>query len=166
MSDGGVNGGTYYDRTATRVYLDGTTMFQTEADRAAEKEVAAEIERRWNCKLHHFGAFAPIDWYATRFSRLVGLLELKNRSHASNTHATVWLNLRKWLALQLGTVGTGVPSLFVVKFMDGVRWIPIRKVDAGIIRIAGCKRIVKADNDIEPVIDVPVDSMRELGGEP
>lgn len=128
--------------------------------------VAEQIERHWNCKLHKFGSLCPIDWYAERAGRLVGVAELKSRTHASDTFSTVYLSVRKWLALSLASIGLGCPALFVVSFTDGVRWISVADVDASAIRICGVNRNkAKAERDanaIEPIIDVPVASLKIL----
>src|SRR5688500_988415 len=108
----------YYDR-APATHLDGTPIFRTAEDEQNENQVAAVLAREWGCEVRGFGHLAPIDWFAVRAGRLVGLLELKARTHASGRYPTVFLNLRKWLALQLAAVGTGVPGIFVVQFTDG-----------------------------------------------
>jgi len=152
---------TYYER-ANVVHLDGTRIFNKPADQEAARDVANLIEQAWNCELHPFGALSPIDWYAQRFGRLIGLLEVKARSHAINTYPTVYLNVRKWLALSLGSVGLGVPAIFAVRFTDCVTWTPVARIDATQTVIAGCARLVKSHNDIEPVIEVPIGNLRTL----
>lgn len=151
----------YYDRSSA-THLDGSQVFQTKADRDNEASVAALVEERWHCRVRSFGALAPIDWFASRQDRLVGLLELKSRTHASDRFPTVFLNARKWLALTLGSLGLGCPAIFVVRFEDGVRWISLSQVDAGSNRVAGCSRLVKSVNDIEPVIEIPISQMSAL----
>ena len=153
--------GDYYQRTTTQ-HLDGSPIFKTEQDEGNEREVAAIVESVWSCQLGSFGRLAVIDWYASRNERLVSLLELKTRTHDSLRYETVFLNVRKWLALTLGSIGLGVPALFVVKFTDGVRWINISEVDPSDSRIGGCARIVKSRNDREPVIEIPVAQMKVL----
>jgi hypothetical protein len=152
---------TYADRQNV-VYLDGTRIFQTAEDRRNEEEIAALVAEAWKCRVAYFGALSPIDWYAERFGRMVGLLELKGRTHASHHFATVFLNVRKWLALTIGSMGMNCPAVFVVRFTDQVRWIPLTSIDAAKHRIAGCAHIVKNQNDIEPVIEVPIRNMRRL----
>jgi hypothetical protein len=152
----------YYDRDQNVIHIDGTRIFQTKEDRAAEAEVATILGKRWNCELHPFGALSPIDWYAARNGRLSALVELKRRSHPSTQFPTVFLNVRKWLALQLGSIGIGVPPIFVVQFQDGIFWISVHNVDASNQRIGGCSRRVKAASDIEPVIEIPIASLRAL----
>jgi hypothetical protein len=151
----------YYQRNNI-VHIDGTNVFRTQEDHDSEREIAARIEMAWKCQLHEFGALSPVDWYAVRFSRMIGVLELKVRSHNVITYPTVFLNVRKWLALSLASIGMGVPAIFVVKFCDDVRWITLANIDPRQFRIAGCQRLVKAKNDIEPVIEVPVAQFRPM----
>lgn len=153
----------YYERSNV-VHIDGTHIFRTQEDRDAEREVASQIEAAWHCELREFGALSPVDWYAVRMSRMIGVLELKARSHSVSAYATIFLNVRKWLALSLAQVGMGVPAVFVVKFSDDLRWIPLVDIDPQRLSIAGCRRLVKAKNDIEPIIEVPVNRLRPLRG--
>ncbi|GJF06718.1 hypothetical protein [Pseudonocardia sp. D17] len=157
--------GDYYARTSA-THLDGTPMFATAEDTRNEDQVAALVERAWRCRLHRFGTLAAVDWFATRDGRPVGVLELKSRTHPSGQYPTVFLNVRKWLALHLAAAGMGVPALFVVRFTDAIRWITLADVAAGAVRIGGTRRPVKSRSDVEPVIDVPVASMTVLGGLP
>lgn len=152
---------TYYDRQAT-THLDGTQIFQNDDDRQAERDVAARLAAAWDCRIVSFGALAPVDWYAERNGRLIGVLELKSRSVAKSQYSTVFLNVRKWLALQLASVGLRCPALFVVKFTDAVLWSKLRDIDAGDVKVLGCSRFVKSVNDMEPVIEVPIATMRAL----
>jgi|SRR5215472_2472305 len=151
----------YYDRTNV-VHLDGTRVFHKPEDSLAEREVAAVLEVAWKCQLRQFGALSALDWYALRFARMIGILELKSRTHALGDYPTVFLNVRKWLALQLASVGLGVPAIFVVKFTDWVAWAPLVEIDATAVRVGGCRTLVKSRSDIEPVIEVPITLLRPL----
>lgn len=151
----------YYDRRPT-THVDGTQIFQTAEDQEAENATAAMLEKRFDCQLRRFGMLAPVDWYATRHGRLIGVLEFKTRSHSSGAYSTVFLNVRKWLALSLASVGLNVPAVFVVRFTDGIRWIRLDLVDATKNRIAGTVHLVKSRNDQEPIIDVPIAAMRVI----
>lgn len=153
--------GNYYDRQAA-THVDGTPMFLSEHDEQSEAHVASLLELAWSCRCRSFGRLSPVDWYFERDERLIGVGELKSRSHGSDTYPTVFLNVRKWLALLLCANGLGVPAIFVVRFDDCVRWIPVSEIDATGVRISGCRSIVKSRNDIEPVIEVKVSQMKEL----
>lgn len=153
----------YYDREPI-THIDGTLMFSTREDAAVEQEVAEVVAQVLRCEVRRFGRLAPIDWWAGRNGRLVGLLELKARAHPSSQYPTVYLNVRKWLALTLGSTGLGVPSLFVVRFTDAIKFIAIGEVDASSHSIAGVgrPRSRQSDSDTEPIIEVPIPSMKDL----
>lgn len=154
---------TYYDRSAA-THLDGTAIFRNADDQRAERDVAEELQRVWKCEIGSFGVLAMIDWYAQRAGRLVAVLELKSRSHESSRYPTVFLNVRKWIALVMASVGLRVPAIYVVRFTDGTRYIPLSVVDAAAVRMGGTNRIVKSETDREPVIEVPISEMKMLEG--
>jgi hypothetical protein len=83
----------YYNRNAI-VHLDGTRVFQSAEDQRNEREIAATLEKTWGCRIAAFGALSPIDWYAERHGRLVGLLEMKSRHHAHDLYEGAFLNVR------------------------------------------------------------------------
>jgi hypothetical protein len=149
----------YYARKSGTA-SDGTPTFATASDTANEDTARAKLEAAWGCELRRFGHLAPIDWFAVKHGRLTGLVELKTRTHAVGRFPTVFLNLRKWLALTLGQAGTGARALFAVQWTDSLRWVPVAQIDASAIAIGGTMQIVKAASDIEPVIHVPVETMR------
>lgn len=157
----------YYKRQPA-THVDGSRIFVTAEDEAKERTVAEQVATRWRCDVHRFAKLAPIDYYAERDGRVVGLFELKNRDHASTTYDTVYLSLRKWLALLLAETGLGVPALFVVQFTDGVWWCKARDVNPREhgVSISGATFKPKKESDVEPVIEVPIAMMTELGARP
>ena len=124
--------------------------------------MAKIIEENTGTELISLGDLSPIDWVANKFGRVVGYIELKTRHHTSDKYPTVFLNVRKWLALMLTEIGTGTPSLFVVRFTDKLMKINVSDIDARNMRMGGCKKRVKSENDIEPVIEVPIEDMKVL----
>ncbi len=154
----------YYGRTGA-INSDGTPLFASDHDKVNESEVAKLINLRWSCELREFGNLSPVDFYALRDGRLVGVLEVKSRRMPSTKYDTVFLNVRKWLSLQLAGAGLGCPALFVVKFDDKTKWINVQDVDASKVRVGGCNRVVKSKSDIEPVIYVPISAMHDLDAE-
>lgn len=158
----------YYERKTAK-HIDGTPIFENEEDAAGKEEVAAFVEKAWSCQFNSFGTLAPVDWWIGQYGRVIGYAEVKVRTHARdvpNAYKTVFLNLRKWLALMLAESGTGKPSCFIVKFTDGIFWIPLSDVDASQIRVGGCRRFVKSVNDREPVIEIPCDKLRSIENSP
>lgn len=155
--------GDYYTRQSS-THTDGTETYASGGDTAAQESVAGLIEQCWgpHLSVRPFGRLSHIDYYAERHGRLAALLEIKSRSHASTHHETVWLNVRKWFALQMGSVALQVPAYFFAKFTDEVRYIDVQNVDARRHSIGGTWRVVKSRSDIEPVIEVSVEEMHVL----
>lgn len=147
----------YYDRVGSIHPFDRGIVFATPEDEAAENEVRLFVEREWECQLHKFGKLTPVDWYALRHDHLVAVLEFKARSEPKDKYPTVFLNLRKWLALTMASLGFDIPAFFVVKWTDGLAWINLKDVDANHanIKYLGCRSIVKSASDREPVILIP-----------
>jgi len=150
---------TYYDREPRMGHA-----FSTADDIAKQAAVRRACERVWHCTMRPFGSYAPIDYYAERDNTLVAVVEIKCRDHPMGKHDTVWLNVRKWLALSLASVGLGVAPIYVVGFTDALCWVDVRTIDASRVQIAGCRRVVKSHSDIEPVIDIPIGQLRPLEG--
>jgi hypothetical protein len=154
--------GSYYDRESAQ-HIDGSLIFKTREDRESEAFVAREISEAWKCELLSFGDLCPIDWYAVRDGRFVGVIELKTRSHARNRYPTTFLNMRKWLALTMAEQWTGAPAILAVRFTDGVYWAPISRLKAPLtVRVGGCTHIVKSRSDVEPQVEVPIEALRPL----
>ena len=141
---------------------DGTPVFATAADRFAEGEVADVMARKWHCEVRLFGPLCPIDYYALRDGRLAAVVEHKGRSHAFDRYPSVFLNVRKWLALSLAEAGLGVPALFVVTFTDGMWWVRVSHINASVVTLGGCSTTVKSHTDVEPVIHVPTTALKPL----
>lgn len=137
------------------------TLFRSKQDAVTESQVAKELARAWDCTVRSFGGKDHIDYYALRDGLTVAWIELKARQMPSTRYATVYFAFRKWIALQLATVGTGIPSFFVVRFEDEIRYIDVAAVDARSMTISGNSRKL-GWNDIEPIIEVPIASMHVL----
>lgn len=151
----------YYDRKGSRA-PDGQPVFRTAEDAKAEAEVAAILERAWNCQVHPFGKLSPVDWWMERAGHMVAVGELKTRQHSTHDYPTVFLNLRKWCSLMMMSVGTNVPAYYIVKLTDGIFWTKVSDIDATNIKIGGCSRIVKSHSDIEPIILIPLTQLTRL----
>lgn len=133
----------------------------TDEDIQGENEVAKELERVSGWKVHSFGKFNPVDFYAEKDGRVIAVLELKRRNITSTQHNTIFLSVRKMLALQMAGIGLGVKPLFVVKFIDGLfilqvnGFIPTQPIIAG-----------RTDRgyvmDQEPIYKVPIRLMNRV----
>ena len=153
-----------YASRVGQVHVDGTPIFQNRDDQGAEEAVARVLERAWGCEVRSFGMLSPVDFYAVRDGRIVGVIEVKHRATGVGEYPTVFLNVRKWLALHLAAVGLGTCAVFVVQWTDGIRWITLDGLPHPLeVKVnGGCREEVKSISDVEPVFLVPVAAMREL----
>ena len=68
---------------------------------------------------------------------------------------------RSWVALAMAGYMGKVPALFVVRYLDEVRWIDVASLeDVGLTIVR--RRDHRARNDTEPVIEIPVSQMKLL----
>jgi hypothetical protein len=135
--------------------------FRSAADAAIEQEVADTLAVAWACEIRSYGGKDHIDYYAIRDEETVAFMELKARKVPHNKYPTVFLALRKWIALALVTVGTGKPAFYIVRFTDGIRYINVMDVDPKRLSIGGNSRN-RAANDIEVMIEVPITALEVL----
>lgn len=133
----------------------------TDEDMRGEREVAQELERVSGWKVHYFGKYNPVDFYAEKDGRVIAVLELKRRNITSRQHETIFLSVRKMLALQLAGIGLNVKPLFVVRFIDGLfvlkvnDFIPTQPVIAG-------RTDRGYSTDQEPIYRVPIRLMNRV----
>ena len=134
----------------------------TQEDLLNEGTVAEQIERRWGGKVHRFPMFTPVDFWIEKDKRVVAVAELKTRNITMSTYDTIWLSVAKWTAMTLMATGLQIKALFIVKFVDETRYIPIGEIDTTKVGIGMNNERSKETE--EPVIHVPVKSMRVLAG--
>jgi hypothetical protein len=141
------------------------TTYANDTDTRNEAEVAEVLEQAWRCTLHRFARYSPLDYWAERAGRMVGLVEIKQRSHEHDRYATTYLTVRRWLAMRQAELGLGVPARYVVRFTDSIRWVPAAEVDATNVELVGHQ--VRAEHrhpaEVEPTILIPIASMRVVG---
>lgn len=152
----------YYDRQPV-LDENGKPRFAQQSDDEAQENMRQLIEQRWRCKVQSYGHWAPVDFWAGRGGEIIlAGIEFKRRYHELGKYPTVFLNLRKWIALHFAQLGLDKPAIYVVQFDDGVRWIELCDIPVTQVRIGGCREFVKSVNDIEPVIEVPIALMEEF----
>lgn len=138
------------------------TYYETSATLSAEKRVAEIIEQRWKAVLHKLPISYRVDFCASREKQIVSWIEIKCRSHPAGQYPTIMLSVSKWQAgLQLHQA-TGVPFVFVAAFSCGsIRYCEAITTDVSVEY--GGRTLNRRDNeDVEPVVMIPVASMKVL----
>jgi hypothetical protein len=150
---------------------------ETEAHRATQNYTARLIEKFWNCKVYTYPGLHPIDWYAVRDGKLVANMEFKRRHQDYDDYInagpdkriktpTMLLSYHKWLSLYMAAIASRVPGFFVAGLNDCLVYINVFDVRPHELRIdprGGRTRDKRRDNDIEPVIHVPITDMKYQG---
>jgi hypothetical protein len=154
-----------YRRGAAAKHVDGTLIFNSKKDEANEQAIAELLAAAWGCEVRPFAKLSVLDFYAVREGRLVGVAELKSHPYESTKYPTTWLAVRKYMALVLADIALGVPGVFVARFADKSFWIPISQIYAkgAVMRGITGENEYKRRGDTEPIINVPIKNMRELG---
>lgn len=142
---------------------DGTSYLTNPNDKVSEQAIADQLARAWGLDVHLYkSTLCPLDGYIVKDERVVAVLEIKRCARTSTRYRTVVLSLRKWLALTLAGIGQGIRGVYVVHFEDRTMSIDVAKIPPG-LRMGGRIRPHGGHNDREPMLDVPIELMDEVG---
>ena len=132
-------------------------------DLANEIQLQADIEKAWDCKLHHLPHLYHVDFFAERNDDLVAWIEVKQRSCSSTQYPTVFMNTGKKFR-HLNALSNTAPAFFIVRWADGVtRYIDVTNVEPDWLGIGGeNNRWGQGHHDFEPVFEIPIMFMKPL----
>jgi hypothetical protein len=126
-----------------------------------ETKIKAIVQDRWGVQIVERDHYDPIDWQVYRSQVLVAAIELKSYNITAFQYSDAILNLRKYIALRDWCRTYGLPALYMVNFLDEVRYIDVRNVDISFPVLGGQKKQVRS-TDWEPIYKIPVSSMKLL----
>ena len=135
----------------------------TPENMAREDLLKADLEKAWDCILHHLPQFYHVDFFAERDGVLKAWVEVKHRNCTSTQYPTVFMNRdRKFHHLTAHSYTAR--SVFVVRWSDGVtRYIDVADVREEWLGVGGERdRWGPGLHDVEPVFGSPIDEMRVL----
>ena len=135
----------------------------TPKDLTNEIQLQADIEKAWDCKLHHLPHLYHVDFYAERDDNLVAWVEVKQRSCSSTKYRTVFMNTGKKFR-HLNALSNTAPAMFVVRWADGVtKYIDVTDVHPDWLGIGGeNNRWGQGEHDHEAVFEIPISLMKPL----
>ena len=135
------------------------TTLARQVDRDHEDEVARRLEAAWGMTLHHYALYDSLDYWAEKDGRMVAVVEVKAYNRAEGELPNAMMSLRKYLALLLTGVATGVHGLYVVRFTDSIRWIDVAMIDPmGRVKVGG-RTDRNRPTDVEPIVLIPIRTM-------
>ncbi len=134
--------------------------YETPADKAAERRVAADVARVTGLTATPMPPKYPCDFGLTEGKALRALLEVKVRDNTSRTFPTYILSVSKWATLQRMSEFCGVYAYLVVRFTDTT--MVARLPDSGLdVQMGG--REDRGDwQDVEPVAHIPMNAFVPL----
>ena len=131
-------------------------IYQTAADKADERRIAAQLGERWRCTPVEFPALSPVDWYLRRGDQLVGLVEIKRKRREYAEYPCIFLDCLKYWPMLSGSVTFGVPSLYVVECLDGLFCVNVHRLVGLTVAVIGRRDRHDEAHDVEPCIAIPI----------
>jgi len=140
----------------------GRPLYETDADLSREGAVITEASEVWRCDYLKLPISYRLDFAMIRSRKIVGLCEVRCRNVLLNTYSTIHVSVMKRSAAQLLTAQVKVPSLFLIKYQDCMRYIDFAE-EPDYISIGGRTRANRRDaDDVELVANYSVKRLKQL----
>lgn len=134
-------------------------LYESQADRTNEQEVATDLFRYWRCTAAKLPIRYEVDYALCRNGQIMAWAEIKCRTTPRGLYPTYMVSLGKVLAGLELQKRTNLPFLLVVRWSDSLGWISgptAREVTFG-------GRRDRADAaDIEPMVHIPINQFALL----
>jgi hypothetical protein len=137
------------------------TRYATEETRNNERMVSAFLEKAWNVEILDRGHYDPIDWDIIEDGEQIGVIELKSYNRYASKDPVTICNVRKYIALRDWNLETDMPAIYMVNFLDEIRYIDVRNINPSHPVMGGQKGGPRS-TDWEPVYQILVSSMKLL----
>lgn len=131
-------------------------IYETSKDRAKERAAIEFIAPKVKCDgWHSMPKRYPLDFALTRDGNVEFFAEVKCRTNAHDAYPDYMLSMGKFVGLLEMQTSTNIPSLLVVDWTDcvGVLRLPVPGIEYKI----GGRKDRGDDQDVEPVVHIPVD---------
>lgn len=98
-------------------------IYETQANEAEERRVAAYVQTVYDVDMHKTSQFAVVDYIASRYGQVVGLVEIKCRNMSIeeiDARGGYLISLTKLNKMRVLSEMIKAPSVLVVKFKDTI----------------------------------------------
>ena len=134
--------------------------YERPEDRAEEAAVCKELEEK-GLQFEKLPPKDVIDFAVLKEGKVVGFMEVKARSNASDHYPTFMISMAKFLRIKQILDSTGIPTALVVKYTDKVRRLWIAKDTPHLVEMGG--RYDRGDGeDVEPVVHFKTELFKDL----
>ena len=136
---------------------------ETWNDKKNQTTATKVFEKKMDCKVHTYPQLWPVDGYAYKGKKVMGMLEIKG---ASVPRSIGFLNYRKYTSLRDATrISTNnIPGYFVIYDEHGLQWIDVKDIGVTIqveMAMVGYT-ILKSQADIEPAFKIKKEDMHHI----
>ena len=133
---------------------------ETWNDRKNQTTATKVFAEKMNCKVHTYPQLWPVDGYAYRNKKVLGMLEIKG---ASKVRDIGYLNFRKYINLRDATriSNNSIPGYLAIYDDEGLHWIDVKELGVTVkveMAIVGYT-ILKSQADIEPAFRIKKSDM-------
>lgn len=129
-------------------------LYEADADRAAQLEVANLLEVAWSCEAIALPPLSGADFIIKKHGVAQALAEIKCRPFSRELYPSYLIGDRKVLALETAATILRVRPLLVVRWSDAAGWIDV--TDQPYESQMGGRRDRADDKDIEPCRFYPI----------
>jgi hypothetical protein len=137
-------------------------IYETEKDLTREKSIGKVLAKVWKAELHKLPRSYYVDWLITRNNQVKAFAELKCRSNNRRQYPSLILSLHKWIhGKQLAAEVSG-EFLIIVQWKDGLFYF--KESGLAVSYGFGGRKDRGDDQDMEPVVNIPVDYFKEIIG--
>lgn len=102
--------------------------YETDRDRARARRLIERTAEEWGLgKPFEMPAFAPYDFALSPIlgNKVIGFAEVKSREYHSGAFETYFVGLDKWSSLVQLAEATSLPTILLLGFSDGARFIDL-----------------------------------------
>ena len=145
----------FHERTPVNGVLNET--WNDKKNQTIATKVFAE---KMNCEVHTYPQLWPVDGYAYRGKKVLGMLEIKG---ASKVRDIGYLNFRKYINLRDATriSNNSIPGYLAIYDDEGLHWIDVKELGVTVqveMAMVGYT-ILKSQADIEPAFRIKKSDM-------
>ena len=145
----------FHERTPVNGVLN-----ETWNDRKNQTTATRVFAEKMNCKVHTYPQLWPVDGYAYRGRKVLGMLEIKG---ASKVRDIGYLNFRKYINLRDATrvSNNSIPGYLAIYDDEGLHWIDVKELGVTVqveMAMVGYT-ILKSQADIEPAFRIKKSDM-------
>lgn len=137
-------------------------MYETKQDLQREKRIIEKIANKWNCKYKKLPIQYRLDFALTRDSKIKALVEIRVRKFRSDRYKTIIVSAMKRLTARSLSKELSVPSYFVVKFDDCIKYIDFNELPESFEIGGRSNKTKRSEDDIEIVCHYLVDCFKNF----